>query len=73
MRNLSFTEKFDDYAVDDSFELIGRINEELRNLNYFALLVVYCFLCEWPETVFSECADRVALKVENMARDEAEA
>lgn len=64
MVNLSFSEKFREYATEDSFELIGRINEELRNLNFFALLVIYWFVCDWQEDCFCSWVDRVASKVD---------
>lgn len=58
----SFTDVLLDYSTDESFEVIGRINEELRNFNYFSLLTIYFLLCDWQDGPFCRQVDKVVTK-----------
>lgn len=57
-----FMDTLNEVCIDDSFELIGRINEELRSLNFLSLLTVYNLLFGWDDDFFCRWADKVVSK-----------
>lgn len=66
----SFTDVLIEHSTDESFELIGRINEELRNFNYLSLLTIYWLLCDWDDKFFCSQLDKVVSKFFKMASED---